>query len=103
MSFVKGVDESAGEALNPELNSELHTLATNIVNNFTYISIYFHTNQFSIQICVYLILSDVHIPLCCFWHYFYFSFKSYNTPGFILVFSLEKHIGKSSFIRKPSK
>lgn len=32
---IKGAEETAGMALNPLLNSELHTLTTNIFNNFT--------------------------------------------------------------------
>lgn len=68
---IKGVEESSRVAVGPELNSELHTLTTNIVNNFIEIPVYFHTSRFGIQIGVHLITSDLYSPRLCFWHYCY--------------------------------
>lgn len=75
LSFVtassKGVEESSREAVGPELNSELHSLKTNIGNNFIEIPVYFHTSRFGIQIGVHLITSDLDRHRLCFWPYCY--------------------------------
>lgn len=74
--------------VNPELNSELRTLTTNIVKSFIEISTYFHTNRFGTQVSVHLITSGLPSALLCPWHSFPFPFKSHNTPELILVFTV---------------